>query len=73
MYTDKIQEIEKEINNIKNNIKANRKEINKRRKILSMVDDEDLEIERLEYVEEIEHLKILLQTKKKILKNYKKL
>ena len=73
MYTDKILELEKEINNIKNIIKANRKEINKRRKLLTMVDDEDLEIERLEYVEEIDHLKILLQTKKKILKNYKKL
>ena len=73
MYTDKIEGIEKEINEINNVIKADRKEINKRRKILSITNDEDLELEIIEYKEEIENLKFLLQTKKKLLKNYKKL
>ena len=73
MYIEKINCLASDIEEIKKAIKTNRKEINKRRKILSMTDDEKLEAEILAYVDEIENLKKLLQTKKQLLKNYKKL
>ena len=73
MYIEKINCLATDIEEIKNAIKTNRKEINKRRKILSMTDDEKLETDILMYLEEIENLKKLLQTKKQLLKNYKKL
>ena len=73
MYIEKINCLASDIEEIKKEIKTNRKEINKRRKILSMTDDEKLETDILIYLDEIENLKKLLQTKKQLLKNYKKL
>ena len=73
MYIEKINCLAIDIEEIKKAIKTNRKEINKRRKILSMTDDEKLETDILMYLDEIENLKKLLQTKKQLLKNYKKL
>ena len=73
MYIEKINCLASDIEEIKKAIKTNRKEINKRRKILSMTDDEKLETDILMYLDEIENLKKLLQTKKQLLKNYKKL
>ena len=73
MYIEKINCLASDIEEIKKAIKTNRKEINKRRKILSMTDDEKLETDILMYLDEIEKLKKLLQTKKQLLKNYKKL
>ena len=45
MYSEKIQILEYEILEIKRVIKADKKEIKKREKILSMVDDKDIETE----------------------------
>ena len=73
MYIEKINCLASDIEEIKKAIKTNRKEINKRRKILSMTDDEKLETDIIMYLDEIENLKKLLQTKKQLLKNYKKL
>ena len=73
MYIEKINCLASDIEEIKNAIKTNRKEINKRRKKLSMTDDEELKLEILVYGDEIENLKKLLQTKKQLLKYYKKL
>ena len=73
MYIEKINCLASDIEEIKKAIKTNRKEINKRRKILSMTDDEKFETDILMYLDEIEKLKKLLQTKKQLLKNYKKL
>ena len=73
MYIEKINCIASEIEQIKEAIKTNKKEIKKREKILNMTYDEDLETEILEFKEEIEYLKEQLKIKKQLLKNYKKL
>ena len=73
MYTEKIQKLENEILELKKYIKANKKEIKKREKILSMVVDEELEIEIQIYKEEIEKFTNELKTRKELIKNYKKL
>ena len=73
MYTEKIQKLENEILELKKYIKANKKEIKKREKILSMVVDEELEMEIQLYKEEIEKFENQLKTKKELIKNYKKL
>ena len=73
MYTEKIQLLENEILEIKRAIKASKKEIKKREKILSMVVDEEIEVEIDMYKEEIEAFENQLKTKKELIKNYKKL
>lgn len=73
MYTEKIQKLENEILELKKYIKANKKEIKKREKILSMVVDEELEMEIQIYKEEIEKFTNELKTRKELIKNYKKL
>ena len=73
MYTEKIQKLENEIIELKKYVKANKKEIKKREKILSMVVDEELEIEIQIYKEEIEKFTNELKTRKELIKNYKKL
>ena len=73
MYTEKIQILEYEIPEIKKAIKASKKEIKKREKILSMVVDNDIEVEIDMYKEEIEAFENQLKTKKELIKNYKKL
>ena len=73
MYTEKIQILENEILEIKKAIKASTKEIKKREKILSMVVDEEVEVEIEMYKEEIEKLTKQLKTRKELIKNYKKL
>ena len=73
MYTEKIQKLENEIIELKKYIKANKKEIKKREKILSMVVDEELEMEIQIYKEEIEKFTNELKTRKELIKNYKKL
>ena len=73
MYTEKIQKLENEILEIKKAIKASKKEIKKREKILSMVYDEEVETEIEMYKEEIEKFENQLKTKKELIKNYKKL
>ena len=45
MYAEKIEKLENEIQEIKKYIKADKKEIKKREKILSMVVDNDIEVE----------------------------
>ena len=62
MYTEKIQILEYEISEIKKAIKASKKEIKKREKIVSMVVDEEVE----KFTNE-------LKTRKELIKNYKKL
>lgn len=73
MYTEKIQILENEILEIKKAIKASKKEIKKREKIVSMVYDEEVETEIEMYKEEIEKFENQLKTKKELIKNYKKL
>ena len=73
MYTEKIQILENEILEIKRAIKASKKEIKKREKILSMVTDEEVEIEIEMYKEDIDIFENQLKTKKELIKNYKKL
>ena len=73
MYTEKIQILEYEILEIKRAIKADKKEIKKREKILSMVVDNDIEVEIEMYKEEIEKFTNELKTRKQLVKNYKKL
>ena len=73
MYTEKIQILENEILEIKKAIKASKKEIKKREKILSMVVDEEVETEIDMYKEDIEAFENQLKTKKELIKNYKKL
>ena len=73
MYTEKIQILENEILEIKKAIKASKKEIKKREKILSMVVDEEVETEIEMYKEEIEKFTNELKTRKQLVKNYKKL
>ena len=73
MYAEKIQKLENEIIELKKYIKANKKEIKKREKILSMVVDEELEMEIQIYKEEIEKFTNELKTRKELIKNYKKL
>ena len=73
MYTEKIQILENEILEIKKAIKASKKEIKKREKIVSMVVDEEVETEIDMYKEDIEAFENQLKTKKQLVKNYKKL
>ena len=79
MYTEKIEKLENEIQEIKKYIKADKKEIKKREKILSMVldnkmvVDNDLEVEIGLYKEEIEKFTNELKIRKQLVKNYKKL
>ena len=73
MYTEKIQILENEILEIKKAIKASKKEIKKREKIVSMVIDEEGETEIEMYKEDIEAFENQLKTKKELIKNYKKL
>ena len=73
MYAEKIQKLENEILEIKKAIKASKKEIKKREKIVSMVYDEEIEVEIDLYKEEIEKLTNQLKTRKELIKNYKKL
>ena len=79
MYTEKIEKLENEIQEIKKYIKADKKEIKKREKILSMiadnkmVTDNDIEVEIELYKEEIEKFTNELKTRKQLVKNYKKL
>ena len=73
MYAEKIQILENEILEIKKAIKASKKEIKKREKILSMVSDEEVETEIEMYKEDIDIFENQLKTKKELIKNYKKL
>ena len=73
MYTEKIQKLENEILELKKYIKANKKEIKKREKILSIAVDEELEMEIQIYKEEIEKFTNELKTRKELIRNYKKL
>lgn len=73
MYSEKIQILENEILEIKRAIKASKKEIKKREKIVSMITDEEIEVEIEMYKEEIEKFENQLKTKKELIKNYKKL
>ena len=73
MYTEKIRILEDEILQIKKVIKASKKEIKKREKIVSMVVDEEVETEIEMYKEEIEKFTNELKTRKQLVKNYKKL
>ena len=73
MYTEKIQILENEILEIKKAIKASKKEIKKREKIVSMVVDEEVETEIEMYKEDINAFENQLKTKKELIKNYKKL
>ena len=73
MYAEKIQWLENEISEIKKAIKASKKEIKKREKIVSMVVDEEVETEIDMYKEDIEGFENQLKTKKELIKNYKKL
>ena len=54
-------------------LKKDKKEIKKREKILSMVVDEEVEVEIEMYKEEIEKFTNELKTRKQLVKNYKKL
>ena len=73
MYIEKINCIASEIEQIKEAIKTNKKEIKKRENIIAIQYDEVLETEILQYKEEIENLREQLKMKKQLLKNYKKL
>ena len=73
MYTEKIQRLENEKTELKKYIKKDKKEIKKREKILSMVIDNDVEVEIEMYKEEIEKFTNELKTRKELIKNYKKL
>ena len=73
MYAEKIEKLENEKQEIKKYIKADKKEIKKREKILSMVVDNDIEVEIEMYKEEIEKFTNELKTRKQLVKNYKKL
>ena len=73
MYTEKIQKLENEILELKKYIKKDKKEIKNREKILSMIVDNDIEVEIELYKEEIEKFKEQLKIRKQLVKNYKKL
>ena len=73
MYTEKIEKLENEIQEIKKYIKADKKEIKKREKILAITTDEEIEAEVGAYKEEIEKYTNLVKTKKELVRNYKKL
>ena len=73
MYSEKIEKLENEIQEIKKYIKADKKEIKKREKILSMVVDNEIEVEIEIYKEEIEKFTDELKIRKQLVKNYKKL
>ena len=62
-----------EIIELKKYIKKDKKEIKKREKILSMIVDNDVEVEIEMYKEEIEKFTNELKTRKQLVKNYKKL
>ena len=66
MYTEKIRILEDEIFQIKKAIKASKKEIKNREKILSMVEDEEVEVEIEMYKEEIEKITNKLKNKKQL-------
>ena len=67
------QKLENEILELKKYIKKDKKEIKKREKILSMIVDNDVEVEIEMYKEEIEKFTNELKTRKELIKNYKKL
>ena len=73
MYAEKIEKLENEIQEIKKYINADKKEIKKREKILSMGVDNDIEVAIEMYKEEIEKFTNELKTRKQLVKNYKKL
>ena len=73
MYIEKINCLASDIEEIMKVIKTIKKEIKKRENILAIQNDDDLEIEILEYKEEIKSLREHLIMKKQLLKNYKKL
>ena len=73
MYIEKINRLATDIEEIKEAIKTNKKEIKKRENILAIQIDDDIESEILEYKEEIKYLRERLIMKKQLLKNYKKL
>ena len=73
MYIEKINRLASEIEGIMEEIKTNKKEIKKRENILAIQIDNDLEVEIIEYKEEIKNLRQRLIMKKQLLKNYKKL
>ena len=73
MYAEKIEKLENEIQEIKKYIKADKKEIKKREKILSMVVDNEIEVEIEIYKDEIEKFTDELKIRKQLVKNYKKL
>ena len=73
MYTEKIRILEDEILEIKKAIKTSKKEIKKREKIVSMITDEEIEVEIEMYKEEIEKFTNELKIRKQLIKNYKKL
>lgn len=73
MHVEKIQNLEFEIEELKNYIKNSKKEIKKREKILAMTIDEEIEVEIATYKEEIESFKNQIKYKKQLLRNYKNL
>ena len=73
MYTEKIQKLENEILELKKYIKKDKKEIKNREKILSMIIDNDVEVEIEIYKEEIERFKNEIRVRRELIKNYKKL
>lgn len=73
MHEEKIIKLENEIQEIKKYIKADKKEIKKREKILAITTDEEIEAEVGAYKEEIEKYTNLVKTKKELVRNYKKL
>lgn len=73
MHVEKIQNLEFEIEELKNYIKNSKKEIKKREKILAMTIDEEIEVEIETYKEEIESFKNQIKYKKQLLRNYKNL
>lgn len=73
MHIEKIQNLEFEIEELKNYIKNSKKEIKKREKILAMTIDEEIEVEIATYKEEIESFKNQIKYKKQLLRNYKNL
>lgn len=73
MHEEKIIKLENEIQEIKKYIKADKKEIKKREKILAITTDEEIESEVGVYKEEIEKYTNLVKIKKELVRNYKKL
>lgn len=73
MHTEKIQNLEFEIEELNKYIKNSKKEIKKREKILAMTIDEEIEVEIEAYKEEIESYNEQIKYKKQLLRNYKNL